>query len=59
MGGIFYRSIYTNAVRFKNIPFLVETVPKCNKHIVAESIMTSPVYSLEPRASVSSVYTAL
>lgn len=31
VGRIFNRSLYVGTVRFKNIPFLREEVPKCNK----------------------------
>jgi hypothetical protein len=46
VGRIFNRSLYVGSVRFKNIPFLRENVPSCNKKITAEVIMSQPVYSL-------------
>jgi len=36
IGRIFNRSLYVASVRFKNIPFLIEKVPKCNEKITAE-----------------------
>jgi hypothetical protein len=36
IGRIFNRSLYVGSVRFKNIPFLIENVPKCNEKITAE-----------------------
>mmetsp|Transcript_8099 Transcript_8099/g.5763 ORF Transcript_8099/g.5763 Transcript_8099/m.5763 type:complete len:134 (+) Transcript_8099:1202-1603(+) len=35
VGRLFNRSMYASAVNFKNIPFLVEHVPKCNRHLTA------------------------
>jgi H+/Cl- antiporter ClcA len=46
VGRIFKRSIYVGSVRFKNIPFLLENIPKNNMSIVAEQIMTNKVYFL-------------
>lgn len=46
IGRIFNRSLYVGSVRFKNIPFLIENVPKCNEKITAEQIMTPNPISL-------------
>ena len=35
IGRIFNRSLYVGSVRFKNIPFLIEEVPNCNREITA------------------------
>jgi chloride channel 7 len=35
IGRIFNRSLYVGSVRFKNIPFLIEEVPNCNRGITA------------------------
>ena len=40
IGRIFNRSVYVGAVRFKNIPFLKGDVPKCNRKITADTIMS-------------------
>lgn len=40
VGRIFNRSIYVGAIRFKNLPFLLEDVPKCNKSIIANTVMS-------------------
>jgi predicted transcriptional regulator len=40
VGGIFTRSIYINAVRFKNIPWLVEKIPEGCHYVNAELVMT-------------------
>lgn len=36
ISGIFNKSMYVNAVRSKNFPFLNERVPMCNELITAE-----------------------
>lgn len=59
VGRIFNRSIYVGAIRFKNLPFLLETVPKCNRFIIASTVMTSPVYYLQSKATVKSIYGGL
>ena len=46
VGRIFNRSLYVGSVRFKNIPFLIENVPTCNKKVTAEVMMSTPAYSL-------------
>jgi H+/Cl- antiporter ClcA len=38
VGRLFNRSLYAFSLGFKNIPFLVETVPKYNAHLKAEDI---------------------
>jgi hypothetical protein len=40
VGRIFNRSLYVGSIRFKNIPFLKENVPGCNKKITAETVMS-------------------
>ena len=59
VGRIFNRSLYVGSVRFKNIPFLVEDVPKCNRKVTAEVMMSTPAYSLQVKATVKSIYTGL
>lgn len=59
VGRIFNRSLYVGSVRFKNIPFLLEKVPKCNRSIIAEEVMSSPVYYLNVISSVKSIYGGL
>lgn len=39
VGRIYNRSLYVNGIRTKNIPFLVEHVPRANIHLKAENIM--------------------
>jgi hypothetical protein len=46
VGRIYNRSLYIGAIRFKNIPFLVNSLPKCNKEITADIVMSHPVYTL-------------
>ena len=46
VGRIYNRSLYVGSVRFKNLPFLVERPPKCNRHITADTIMSAPVFHL-------------
>jgi chloride channel 7 len=59
VGRIFNRSLYVGSIRFKNIPFLTDSVPKCNKEITADIIMTHPVYSLHIKPTVKSLYGGL
>lgn len=59
VGGIFNKSMYVNAVRGKNFPFLNETVPMCNELITAEQIMTHPVKSLKYKTSVRQMHAHL
>lgn len=39
IGRIFNRSLYTGSVQAKNIPFLIEEVPECNRQIAASQLM--------------------
>lgn len=55
VGGIFTRSIYINAVRFKNIPFLIETIPAGSRHVQAEDIMSKNVITLNFRAELPEI----
>lgn len=55
VGGIFTRSIYINAVRFKNIPFLIEHIPEGSKHVQAEDIMSRSVVTLNFRAEMTEI----
>ena len=59
VSGIFNKSMYVNAVRSKNYPFLNENVPMCNELITAEQIMSMPVVTLHPKSSVSDIYRVL
>ena len=36
IGRLFNRSLYVGSVRFKNIPFLIDDVPDCNKNITGK-----------------------
>ncbi|CDW75014.1 UNKNOWN [Stylonychia lemnae] len=55
VGGVFQKSIYINAVRFKNIPFLIETIPQGSSHIRAEDMMKAPVSMFHFKAPVKEV----
>lgn len=59
VSGIFNKSLYVNAIRAKEYPFLNEHVPICNELITAEQIMSMPVVSLNPKSSVSTIYRVL
>ena len=37
------RSIYKGALRTKNIPIINKSIPKCNRHLTTEKIMSAPV----------------
>jgi len=52
VGRIFNRSLYMSSVKSKNIPFLVEEVPNCNRHLTACKLMSSPAQSLPVRPTV-------
>lgn len=55
VGGIFQKSIYINAVRFKNIPFLVEHAPRASSYVKAEDMMKGNVKTLHFKAEVSKI----
>ena len=59
IGGIFNKSMYVGAVRFKNFPFLNEQVPMCNELITAEQIMSMPVQNLQFKTSVKRIHEIL
>ena len=59
VGRIFNRSLYVGSIRFKNIPFLKEDVPKCNREVMASQIMSTPALHLKIRAKVKHIYTLL
>lgn len=40
IGGLFTRSIYTNAVRSKNIPVLIEHIPEGQDYVQAKTLMS-------------------
>ena len=56
IGRIFNRSLYVKSVLTKNIPFLIETVPDCNRKIKASKIMSRPVTTLKMQSSVEEVF---
>lgn len=43
IGRLFNRSLYVESLKAKNIPFLIEEVPECNKKLTACKLMSSPV----------------
>ena len=59
VGGFFNKSLYENAVGFKNLPFLAQTVPRINREITASDIMARPVACLKYHSKVSSIYSIL
>lgn len=59
ISGIFNKSMYVNAIRGKNLPFLNERVPMCNEVVTAEQVMSSPVVTLSPKSSVATIYRVL
>lgn len=59
VGRIYNRSLYVGTIRIKNIPFLVEKVPRENEHMVAKDIMSENVKSLKRICKVSDVHKAL
>lgn len=52
VGRLFNRSMYVSSVQFKNIPFLVESAPRCNQHLTAADIMSRDVTTLRKRNQV-------
>ena len=48
VGSLFTRSLYSGALRQKNIPFLQQDIPVENEDKVAEDIMTAPVKTFKP-----------
>jgi len=52
VGRLFNRSLYAFSLGFKNIPFLVEAVPKYNSHLKAADIMSVHVSWLPKRVRV-------
>jgi len=60
IGRIFNRSLYIGSVRFKNIPFLIEDVPECNKNLTAGKLMSSnAVHSMMATSTVQAIVNAL
>lgn len=59
MGSVFNRSLYVGTLRAKNIPVLEKTPPMINRKILASTMMTHPVRTLNFIASVSSITTLL
>jgi chloride channel 7 len=55
VGRLFNRSLYAFSLGFKNIPFLVEAVPKYNSHLKAEEIMSTKVSWLPKRIRVKTI----
>lgn len=56
IGRLFNRSLYESSVKAKNIPFLVEEVPDCNRHLTASKLMSSPVKSFTLKPTVKQVF---
>lgn len=52
VGRLFNRSLYSFSLGLKNIPFLIETIPKYNEHLKAHNIMTTPVRHFYKRVTV-------
>jgi len=50
------KSIYLSALRAKNIPLLVKEVPKVNRHLRAENLMSAPVRVFHFIPKVEDVY---
>jgi len=48
VGSLFTRSLYTGTLRAKNIPVLDKQIPKCNRMLAAEVLMTSDLKTLKP-----------
>jgi len=59
VGSLFTRSLYTGTLRAKNIPVLEKHLPKCNRNITADVIMTSPVKTLKVVDKVQNILVAV
>ena len=59
VGRLFNRSVYSFSLAMKNIPFLVETVPKYNAHLKASNIMSTEVSTFYKRVTVANIGRAL
>jgi CBS domain-containing protein len=59
VGYWFTRSLYERAVRSKQMPILIETVPESQKYVIADQIMSTHCVTLKSVDTVSNVYDAL
>ena len=55
VGRMFNRSLYSQSINVKNVPFLTESVPPENQLIKAEAVMSRPVNCLSKKTSVSAI----
>jgi hypothetical protein len=44
--------MYVSAIKAKCLPFLNDKIPICNELMTAEQLMTNPVITLPPKATV-------
>lgn len=58
-GLFFNQSLYTRALRSKQVPLLKDTVPKENENMLAKMIMTSNPYTVECLMTVEQIGRAL
>ena len=59
VGYFFTRSLYERAIRAKQQPILVESVPKSQKYVIADQIMSSHCVTLKSVDTVGNIYDAL
>ena len=59
VGEVFTRSLYVNAIKGKNIPFLTGKIPVECTELRASDIMHRPVHVLSYRETALSIYTTL
>lgn len=58
-GEMLTRSLYVDAIKNKNIPFLVETCPPKNRVFRAKDIMSQPVIYVHEKENVAAIYSLL
>jgi len=58
MGGICNRSLYEKAVRAKQMPILIPSVPHCNRLVRAEQFMSKDVVSIRAVESLDNIFKA-
>ena len=58
-GEMLTRSLYVDAIKKKNIPFLVETCPRKNRVFRAKDIMSRPVRFVHENENVAEIYALL
>ena len=59
VGRLFNRSIYINALGQKNVPFLVETVPRSHMHLRARDVMAHNISYLPQNPTVNQIANVL